>query len=169
MSAGAEHWIRTLSLVPHREGGWFRETYRSPERVPAAALPARFAGERALTTSILYLLAAGEHSRLHRLRGDEVWWHHAGGAMHLHLLDGGGARRLVVNGASPQAVVPHGTWFAAEPERGAAFALVGCGVSPGFEYDDFELAQRQALLAEYPAQRELVLRFTRTPEEPAWP
>jgi predicted cupin superfamily sugar epimerase len=85
------------------------------------------------------------------------------------MLDGEGARQLEVSASAPQAVVPHGTWFAAEPEPGAAFALVGCGVSPGFEYDDFELAQRQALLAEYPAQRELVLRFTRTPEEPAWP
>src|SRR6476661_8003928 len=100
MSAGAEHWIRTLSLVPHREGGWFRETYRSPER-PAAALPARFAGERALATSILYLLAAGERSQLHRLRGDELWWYHAGGAMHLHLLDGGGVRRLVLDASAP--------------------------------------------------------------------
>jgi predicted cupin superfamily sugar epimerase len=89
--------------------------------------------------------------------------------MLLHLLDDGGARRLVLNADTPQAVVPHGTWFAAEPEPGAEFALVGCGVSPGFEYDDFELARRDALLAEYPAQRDLVLRFTRTPEEPAWP
>jgi predicted cupin superfamily sugar epimerase len=169
MSAGAEHIIRTLGLTPHREGGWFRETYRSPLRLPASALPERFAGERSLATSILYLLAAGERSHLHRLRADEQWWHHAGGAMLLHLLDDGGARRLVLNADTPQAVVPHGTWFAAEPEPGAEFALVGCGVSPGFEYDDFELARRDALLAEYPAQRDLVLRFTRTPEEPAWP
>jgi hypothetical protein len=176
MSAGAEHWIRTLALVPHREGGWFRETYRSPERLPASALPERFAGERALATSILYLLAAGERSHLHRLRADEVWSHHAGGAMILYLLDGGGLQRLVVGESAPQAVVPHGTWFAAEPEPGAEYALVGCAVSPGFEYDDFELARRPALLAEYPAQRELVLRFTRTPAEtgsppeaPAWP
>ena len=160
MSASAEYWIRTLSLVPHREGGWFRETFRSPERLPASALPARFAGERSLTTSILYLLAAGERSHLHRLRGDEQWWHHAGGAMQLHLLGAEGARRLVVSESALHVLVPHGTWFAAEPEPGAAFALVGCGVSPGFEYEDLELAQRRALLAEYPAQRELVLRFT---------
>jgi hypothetical protein len=161
MSAGAEHWIRTLALGPHPEGGWFRETYRSPERMPASALPARFAGDRALATSILYLLPAGERSHFHRLRADEVWGHHAGGAMVLHLLDGGGARQLLVSASAPQAVVPHGTWFAAEPEPGAAYALVSCGVSPGFEYEDLEFAERPALLAEYPAQRELVLRFTR--------
>src|SRR5258708_30030000 len=118
MSAVAEHWIRTLSLVPHREGGWFRETFRSPERLPAAALPPRFTGERSLVTSILFLLAAGERSHLHRLRADEQWWHHAGGALHLHLLGSDGARRLVVSESAPQAVVPHGTWLAAEPEPG---------------------------------------------------
>jgi predicted cupin superfamily sugar epimerase len=169
MHAEAEQRIRALSLVAHPEGGWFRETFRSSERLPASALPPRFGGERSLSTSILYLLAAGEHSCFHRLRADELWWHHGGGAMHLHLLERGGVRRLVVGGATPQACVPHGTWFAAEPEPGAAFALVGCGVAPGFEYEDLELARRQALLAEHPAHHELVLRFTRTPEEPAWP
>ena len=164
MSPEAEHWIRTLSLLPHPEGGWFRETFRSAERVPGSALPARFGGERSLSTSILYLLAAGEHSRFHRLQADELWWHHGGqhggGAMRLHLLGAGGARQIELGSIAPQVVIPHGTWFAAEPAPGAAFALVGCGVSPGFEFADFELAQRDALLAEHPAQRDLVLRFT---------
>lgn len=170
MTAEAERWIRTLALVPHPEGGWFRETFRSPERLPAHALPPRFGGgERAFATGIAYLLPRGERSHFHRLRADESWWHHAGGAMRLVLLEPGGARTLEVGRDTPQAVVPRGTWFAAEPEPGADYALVGCSVSPGFEYEDFELAQRPALLAEYPTQRELVLRFTRTPEEPAWP
>ncbi len=169
MSAGAEHWIRELGLAPHPEGGWFRETFRSPERLPAAALPARFKGDRALSTSILYLLAAGQRSHFHRLHAEEVWSHHAGGAMHVHVLEAGTVRTQVVGGGRPQAVVTHGKWFAAEVAPGEPFALVGCSVSPGFEYDDFELASRDALLLEYPAQRELVLRFTRTPEEPAWP
>ncbi len=169
MTAGAEQRIRELRLARHPEGGWFRETYRSPERYPVSSLPARFAGERALFTSILYLLAAGQRSHFHRLSADEVWFHHSGGAVRLHLLGPHGERTLVVGNGTPQAVVPHGTWFAAEPERGADYALVGCMVSPGFEYDDFELASRDALLLEYPAQRELALRFTRTPEEPAWP
>lgn len=169
MDSDAERWIRALKLEPHPEGGWFRETFRSPARLPASALPARFAGERSLVTHIAYLLAAGARSRFHRLKADESWWHHGGGAMHLHLLLPAGASCLVVGGDTPQAVVPHGTWFAAEPEPGAAYSLVGCGVAPGFEYDDFELAERVALLAEHPAQRELVLRFTRDPEERTWP
>jgi predicted cupin superfamily sugar epimerase len=161
MSERAESLIRALALVPHPEGGWFRETYRSSERVAAGALPARFPGARCLATSILYLLPAGQRSHFHRLRADETWWHHAGGAMHLHLLGPGGAQRGIVGPASPQALVPHGTWFAAEPEPGAPFALVGCGTAPGFEYEDFELATREALLAGFPAARSLVLRFTR--------
>ncbi len=169
MDPAAENWIRVLRLEPHPEGGWFRETFRSPERLTAAALPARFGGERALATGIAYLLAEGERSAFHRLRADETWWHHAGGAMHLHLLEPVGTRTLVVGEETPQAVVPHGTWFAAESQPGEGYSLVGCGVSPGFDYDDFELAQRAALLAEYPTQRELVLRFTRAPEEPECP
>ena len=164
MSPEAEHRIRALGLAPHPEGGWFREVFRSPERVPPAALPERFTGERSLATSILYLLAAGERSRFHRLRADEVWCHHAGGAVHLHLLEPGGALRLVVGGDTPQVTVPHGTWFAAEPEPGAAFTLAGCFVSPGFEYDDLELAERERLLAGFTGARELVTRFTRGPE-----
>jgi len=169
MTSPAEELVRGLALSPHPEGGWFRETWRSPERVPAASLPARFAADRVLATAILYLLPAGQRSCFHRLRADETWWHHDGGAMWLHLLGPHGATRVVVDRECPQAVVPHGTWFAAEPEPGADWSLVGCGTSPGFEYEDFELATRGALLAEFPGERELVTRFTRGPEEHPWP
>jgi predicted cupin superfamily sugar epimerase len=156
--------IDALGLGAHPEGGWFREVFRSPERVDREGLPERFPEARSLATSILYLLAAGERSCFHRLRADELWCHHAGGAVHLHLLERGGARERVVGRETPQVVVPHGTWFAAEPEPGAAFALVGCVVSPGFEFADFELAEREPLLAEFPGARERVMRFTRERE-----
>ncbi len=160
MEPAVAQWVRRLGLAPHPEGGWFRETWRSPERLRAGQMPERFRGERSLSTTILYLLGAGERSRFHRLHADETWWHHAGGAVLLHLLGPAGARRLSVGPESPQATVPHGTWFAAEPEPGAPFALVGCGTCPGFEYEDFELADRAALAAEFPSERELVARFT---------
>ncbi len=165
LSERAEQRIRALALVRHPEGGWFRETWRSAESVPPGALPARFPGARCLATSILYLLPAGERSHFHRLRADETWWHHDGGAMHLHLLGPDGAREVVVGPESPQALVPHGTWFAAEPAPGADWALAGCGTTPGFEYEDFELADRGALLAEFPSHEALVLRFTRARQE----
>lgn len=169
MNPVAEARVQALGLARHPEGGWFRETFRSSERVAAAALPARFAGARALSTSILYLLAEGERSHFHRLHADEVWSHHEGGTLWVHLLERDGTRTLAVGPGTPQQVVPHGTWFAAELASGATYGLAGCCVAPGFEYEDFELARRDALLDEHPAQHELVLRFTRTPEEPAWP
>ena len=168
MSTDAARWIEALDLAPHPEGGYFRETWRAPERLEAAALPARFGGARCLGTAIVYLLRAGEHSRLHRLHADEVWHLYAGGPLALHLLEpGGGYRRLVLGtdaaaGQRPQWNVPHGCWFGAEPVEGAAFALVGCTVSPGFEYADFELGARAPLAASHPAQRALIERLTST-------
>ena len=167
MTPEARRLIDALRLEAHPEGGWFREVFRSRERISGESLPERFGASRALATSILYLLAEGERSCFHRLRADELWCHHAGGAVHLHLLAPGDARTLVVGGDTPQVRVPHGTWFAAEPEPGSAFALAGCFVSPGFDFEDFELADRRQLLAEFPDERERVLRFTRDGEEPA--
>jgi len=164
MTPGAEDWIRTLGLQPHPEGGAFRETWRAADS--ATGLPARFTGPRALGTSIYFLLRAGERSHLHRLRADEVWHFHDGGALQLHLLvPGEGYRRLLLGrdaarGERPQCVVPHGAWFGAEPAEGAAFALVGCTCAPGFEFGDFEMGTRAALLAEFPDHRGIVERLT---------
>jgi len=164
MSPGADFWVRTLALEPHPEGGHFRETYRADEST--GDLPERFGGPRALATAIFYLLRAGERSRLHRLRADEVWHFHDGGPLHLHLFGPAGEYRRLALGRDPsrgetlQAVVPHGSWFGAEPGEGAEFALVGCTCAPGFEYGDFELGARVDLLARFPAQRALVERLT---------
>jgi predicted cupin superfamily sugar epimerase len=166
MPASAEDWIRSLGLVPHREGGRFRETWRSADRAPASAWPSRFRGERALGTAIVYLLMAGEHSRLHRLHADELWHLYDGGPLHLHVIQADGAyQRLVLgrdpeSGERPQAVVPHGCWFGAEPAPAAAFALAGCTVSPGFEYEDFEAGERAELLRAHPQHRALIERLT---------
>lgn len=170
MSADAAAWIDALGLAPHPEGGFFRETWRAGEAVQRAGLPARFGAPRALGTAIVYLLREGDHSRLHRLHADEVWHLYDGGPLHLHVLDGAaGYRRLVLGrdvtrGESPQCVVPHGAWFGAEPAAGARFVLAGCTVTPGFEYEDFELGERDALLAAFPAHRALVERLTAAKE-----
>jgi predicted cupin superfamily sugar epimerase len=163
--ANAAYWIHALGLEPHPEGGRFRESWRSPERLPGSSWPARFGGARSLGTSIYYLLCAGEHSRLHRLRADEVWHLYDGGPLLLHLLAPDGEyRRLALGrdparGEQPQVVVPHGTWFGAELAQGVGHALAGCTVSPGFEYEDFELGDREALLRSHPAQREIIERL----------
>src|SRR6266404_9974186 len=79
VAASAAYWIERLQLTPHPEGGYFRETYRSPELVAPDALPARFPGARAFSTAIYFLLPSNEVSRLHRLRSDELWHFYAGG------------------------------------------------------------------------------------------
>ena len=164
MRPDADFWIRTLALQPHPEGGAFRETWRAAES--ATGLPARFGGPRALGTAILYLLRAGERSRLHRLQADEVWHFHEGGPLLIHLLvPGTGYRRLTLGrdpgrGEELQCVVLNGCWFGAEPAEGTEFALVGCTCVPGFEYGDFELGTRAELLARFPEQRALVERLT---------
>ena len=139
MSAGpitAAALIERLGLVPHPEGGHFREVHRSAQTVR------RGADERAAITTIDFLLAAGEHGRWHVVASDEVWHHLAGEPLELVLFDPARRvleRRLVGpvdrDGCTAVAVAPAGWWQAARPL--GAFALVGCTVGPGFSYDDF--------------------------------
>lgn len=160
-------WIRRLRLEPHPEGGWFRETYRASESVPSTALPPRYAGARAMATAIYYLLPADGFSAFHCVASDETWHHYAGGTVRLHIIDEDGTltERGVGLGegvdVEPQQTVPAGSWFAAEVEADAEFALVGCTVAPGFDFADFELAESETLARKYPAHRALIERLTR--------
>jgi predicted cupin superfamily sugar epimerase len=164
----AAYWIKALDLQPHPEGGWFRETYRARERLPAAALPARYGEERALATAILFLLEGFQRSALHRLRSDELWHFHAGSALTLHVIHPNRVAEEIRLGGDPehgerfQALVPAGSWFGATVGDPREFSLVGCTVAPGFDFADFELGDRAALLAAYPEHEALVRRLTRT-------
>jgi uncharacterized protein len=158
----AERWIARLALVRHPEGGWYRETYRSPERLAAEALPPRFGGARAISTAIYYLLGAGERSALHRIKSDEVWHHYAGAAVTLWMFEASGAARTVTLGGDgePQVLVPAGAWYGARIVTGGAYALMGGTVAPGFDFADFELADRTALLARWPKHRAAIEALT---------
>ncbi|HEX2218187.1 MAG TPA: cupin domain-containing protein [Gemmatimonadales bacterium] len=145
----AEAVVRRLGLMPHPEGGFYRETFRSP-----LTLDLPDGRRRAASTAIHYLLPAGARSTWHRLASDEVWHHYGGGALHLHLL-GTGTRRL--DRGEPQVVVPAGVWQAAEPEDDAV--LCGCTVAPGFDFADFELGREKSLVAAYPDQEALIRRL----------
>ncbi len=166
MPRDAAYWIEALELRPHPEGGMFSESWRSAELLPASALPPRFGGPRSLGTAIYFLLRSGERARFHRLHADELWHLLDGGPLTLHLLTDAGAhvtRELgheVAAGQAPQQFVPHGHWFAAEAAPASAFALVSCTVVPGFEYSDFELADRAQLIALHPDHAALIQRFT---------
>ena len=160
----AADWIARLRLAPHPEGGWYRETYRAAES--ATGLPARFEGPRSYSTAIYFLLAAGAVSRLHRIKSDEVWHFYAGDALLLSVIKPDGA--LTVHrlgpaddaGALPQAVVPAGAWYGAQLAPGGAWALTGGTVAPGFDFADFELGERAALLAQFPQHRALIEALT---------
>lgn len=157
--------IRTLALLPHPEGGWYREMYRSEETVPAAGLPARYAAPRAIATSIYFLLEAGQFSAFHRLRSDEIWFHLAGGDLTVWQIDEAGALHEAAIGPDAKAwqlTIPRGRWFAARPSDGAPFTLIGCTVAPGFDFADFELARRGDLTARFPAHRSLIEQLTRS-------
>ncbi len=163
----AADWIRDLGLLRHAEGGYYRETYRASLALPAEALPGDCHGGRSASTAIYFLLEAGDISALHRLRADELWHFYAGDPLTLHLLfnDGTYERQSLgprpEQGQSFQVVIPAGTWFGATVEAPGAYALTGCTVSPGFDFDDFELGVRSELLARIPQHGDLIRRLTR--------
>jgi predicted cupin superfamily sugar epimerase len=163
----------TLGLEPHPEGGFFRQTYRAAETVVTPR------GERAASTAILFLVTATALSHLHRIKSDELWVFQGGLPLELVTLspDGeletrvlgdpaDGMRGAVGAEATPQALAPAGSWQGARLAGGphlpaaCAWALVSCIVSPGFEYEDFELGERDALLAAYPEHAKIVTAFT---------
>jgi uncharacterized protein len=160
-------WIAALSLAPHPEGGFYRETYRSAETIDVAHLPPRFAGPRAYSTAIYFLLPGDQVSALHRIRSDEVWHFYAGGAATLSLIHPDG--KLVEHRLGPdpsrderfQAVVPAGCWYGAAVDDRGGWALFGGTVAPGFDFADFELADRATLSAQFPQHRDLIRRLTR--------
>lgn len=162
----AAHWINHLRLNRHPEGGWFAETYRATETIPADALPARFDGARSFCTAIHFLLEQGDFSALHRLKSDEMWHFYAGSPLTVQIITPAGEYREIRLGGNPgqgecfQAVVPAGCWFGAETT--GTYSLVGCTVAPGFDFSDFEMAGPTALTARFPQHAALITRMTRS-------
>lgn len=148
------------------EGGYCRELFKSPRSVPAAAAAPDSTADRPLSSTIYYLLKAGQVSRFHRLKSDELWFFHSGDPLLIHQIDEQGSlstRRLgleVDRGDRPQIEVPAGVIFGAELAADGDYCLVSCMVSPGFDYHDFELLGREELLARYPQHRKLVGRLS---------
>ncbi|MBN1647801.1 MAG: cupin domain-containing protein [Spirochaetales bacterium] len=163
----AEYWIHRLGLVNHPEGGFFRETYRSPELIVRAALPARFSGERCFSTCIYYLLQRDEFSAFHRIRQDEIWHLYDGSGVFIHIINEEGiySRSGLATGSdsesAPQVTVPAGSYFAAELMDKSSFTLCGCTVAPGFDFADFELPSPEFLIERFPGYGELIGRLTR--------
>ncbi|HWY04431.1 MAG TPA: cupin domain-containing protein [Candidatus Acidoferrum sp.] len=165
--SNAKYWIQKLQLEPHPEGGYFRQSYRSEVVIAREALPAGFSGARAVSTAIYFLLEEKNFSAFHRLRSDELWHFYAGEPLMVHGIEPEGKYFRILLGREPeagqilQAVVRAGSWFASHVADWNSFSLVGCTVAPGFDFEDFEMGEREELGARYPQHRELIARLTR--------
>jgi predicted cupin superfamily sugar epimerase len=166
----AAYWIQKLGLIPHPEGGYYRQTYRSDEWVSDADLSVKFGDKRRLATSIYFLLTRDEVSHFHRLKSDEIWYYHAGCPLTVYVIHPTGVLQEIRlglnldNGEVPQATVPRGTIFGScmlPSSQSYDFSLVSCMVSPGFDFRDFELFSRDELLAIYPQHRDIIVKLTR--------
>jgi hypothetical protein len=121
--------------------------------------------KRNLCTVIFYMLVNNDKSMFHRLRSDEHWFFHQGQTLEILLLKNGKIEFIklgndIERGESPQALMPANSWFAAHVENSSGFSLVSCSVSPGFDFVDFELADRKKLTKEYPSLSEIIKNFT---------
>lgn len=147
--------IKKFNLLPHPEGGWYAETYRSETSI----------NDRSLLTSIYFLLTSDNVSRFHRIKSDELWYFHQGSAVTVHTLDENGhtAHQLgnnIENGEQPYLLVKANTIFGSSLDAPESYALVSCAVAPGFDFRDFELFTNEELLSEYPNHSEIIERLT---------
>lgn len=162
----AQYWINLLNLIPHPEGGFFREIYSSNIYVEGNSINDKFTGRRNLSTSIYFLLQSGDVSRFHRLRSDEVWFYHKGSSLTIYTIDSNGNRsdirlgKEIENGEVFQAIIPAGTMFGASVNVPNSFTIFGCMVSPGFNSEDFEQPDRRWLLKKYPQYKDIILKMT---------
>ena len=164
----ADEIKQLLHLEAHpREGGYFRQTWKSAEEISTAAMPSRYSGARAAGTAIYYLLEPSTFSEMHRLISDEVFHFYYGDPVEMLQLWPDGCSRVVRlgndlrSGMLPQLVVPQGVWQGSRLAPGGNVALLGCTVSPGFDYADYETGRRADLIAAYPESAAIIELLTR--------
>lgn len=157
-----EELIARFGMLPHPEGGYYVETHRSSMNISTPH------GERSASTGILFLLGRTDVSHLHRIKSEEMWHYYAGGSIVIfELVEETKSFRStilgpnVLDGEVIQYVVPPNTWFGSYVhDQSAAYSLVGCTVAPGFDFEDFELAKREDLIAEFPNALDPINRLT---------
>ena len=167
MNEKAKYYINKLKLQKHPEGGYFNEIYRSGEMFEASVLPERYMGNRAFSTSIYFLLDGKDISTFHKLQSDEIWHFYDGSPVRIYIITPERALEERVlgynldNNETLQTVINKDSWFGAELVDKSSFCLVGCTVSPGFDFQDFEMGKRELLLKEYPEFSGTILRLTK--------
>lgn len=153
----AEYYIKNLNMDPHIEGGYFKESFISNDEARK---------DKKLWSSIYFLLRTGEVSNFHRLKSDELWYYHDGEALTIYMITPEGELitsqlgKNIENGEMPQVLVPKGYIFGSAMNNDG-YSLVGCMVSPAFDYKEFELFDREYLLSLYPEHKEIILKLTR--------
>jgi len=163
----AEEIIKILNLKPlPREGGYFRETYRSKEIIPEDFLPSRYKTSKCFSTAIYYFLTPEVFSALHRLHTDEIFHFYLGDTVTMLQLHHDGTSDVITLGQEidknqhTQIIVPKNTWQGCFLKEGGKFALMGTTMSPGFCESDFEVGVRKELVQRYPDREELILKLT---------
>lgn len=154
--------INRYQMLLHPQGGYFKQTYRSDEGIAAAHLPARFGGDRLLSTAIYFLLEGKQFAAFHRIKSDELWHFYYGIALNIYVIHQTGELEIIklgnnlINDENFQAVVKAGCWFASRPINENSFSFVGCTVSPEFEFAGFELAEGVELSKQYLQHKTLI-------------
>lgn len=157
----ADYFINKLNLIPHVEGGFYKETVLSEELIKNTDNK-----EKKLFSSIYFLLKTGEVSHFHRLKSDEMWYYHSGSSLTIYMISENGS--LIVKelgldlekGEEPQILVPKGYIFGSAMNK-EGFSLVGCMVAPAFEFKDFELFSQKELLDKYPSHKDIILKLSK--------
>ncbi|MDF1757507.1 MAG: cupin domain-containing protein [Legionellaceae bacterium] len=170
------NWIKELKMEKHIEGGYFSSFYKSQQKVLPVTDNHKISSSltdlinlRLAGTSIYFLLEKDDFSAWHKLKSDEIWHYYDGNSViNIHTINQNGEYNVyklghprLDPGARFQVVVENGIWFAADLQTKSSFGLVGCSVSPGFEYQDFILADSEKLAHKYPKHSKIIRMFTR--------
>lgn len=159
--------IKQFNLLPHPEGGYYKETYKATEHIAKNALPERFQADRFFSTAIYFLLEKGNFSAFHKIKSDECWHFYAGETLLVYVIYSTGNLEIVrlgnniEKGEVFQYVVPANCWFASEPAADTNFSFVGCTVAPAFDFADFELAKANTLIQQFPQHENIIKRLCR--------
>lgn len=159
--------IKQFNLLPHPEGGYYKETYKATEYIVKNALPERFQADRFFSTAIYFLLEKGNFSAFHKIKSDECWHFYAGETLLVYVIHSKGNLEIIRLGNNIemgevfQYVVPANCWFASEPAADTNFSFVGCTVAPAFDFADFELAKANELIQEFPQHENIIQRLCR--------
>jgi len=161
----AKKIIKDFKLEKHPEGGYYRRVWCSEVKSDFSKNNSTEILNNA--SHIYYLLEKNDFSAFHRINNEELWHHYSGSTIRIFILNSDGKLetqllgKSIENGEQPTVVIPKNQWFAAEVVDKSDFGFVGCTVVPAFSFSGFELADTKKLIAEFPRNKELILRFQR--------